>query len=139
MFSLLLLNLNVAFYGNKQASPKIPCQTGTTKRSRDPEKGMNGQAIVPKSTVHSTQQHVAEVRRQHSQTKQTKTQSRWPSQRKHAIPIPMHLTCGRARVSTRSLDRIMQHSRLSLQTSPLLARACNVTFAQCLLYIVLND
>ncbi len=55
----------------------------------------------------------------------------------------MHLTCGGAHASTRSLDQIMQQHRLSLQTSPLLASACSVAVfevnLQCLLYTVFND
>ena len=40
--------------------------------------------------------------------------------------IPMHLACGGAHANTRSLDHIMQGHRLSVQTSPLLARAYSV-------------
>jgi len=43
-------------------------------------------------------------------------------------PKDSHLACGAAHASTRSLDHIMHHHRQSLQTSPLLARACSVAF-----------
>ena len=43
-------------------------------------------------------------------------------------PKDSHLACRAAHASTRSLDHIMHHHRQSLQTSPLLARACSVAF-----------
>ena len=41
------------------------------------------------------------------------------------LMILVHLPCGGVHANTRSLDHIMQNHRLSLQTSPLLAKACN--------------
>ncbi len=49
--------------------------------------------------------------------------------------------CGGAHVSTSSLDHHMQHHRLSLQTSTLLARACSEAFgSDCSVpYTLFND
>ena len=44
---------------------------------------------------------------------------------KSKLMLLMHLPCGGAHANTRSLDHIMQNRRLSLQTSPLLVKACN--------------
>ncbi len=52
----------------------------------------------------------------------------------------MHLTCGGAHASTRSLNHSKQHHRQSLQAS-LLARACSVGFfSDCAVpYTLFND